>query len=153
MSWKDEEQPPQSQQQTNDSSTNGLQQSPLQQVSTVMETPTNSNNTQKYDSKRKRGRPPIDDYDQQFQQPKIMNVTGNADETYSNDAMSSSEHDLNIWEEDQSANEQDHLDNDEPRVKIKKEMVCYAFTFSFHVIVTYFYVLPEGRRLNGRRSK
>lgn len=54
-----------------------------------------------------------------------MTVTGGGQEdTYSNDAMSSSEHDLNIWEEDQSANEAaDNTEPDEPAVKVKKEMV------------------------------
>lgn len=69
----------------------------------------------------------VDDYDQTFTTPKIMTVTGGGQEdTYSNDAMSSSEHDLNIWEEDQSANEAaDNTESDEPAVKVKKEMVRF----------------------------
>lgn len=63
-----------------------------------------------------------------------MTVTGGGQEdTYSNDAMSSSEHDLNIWEEDQSANEAaDNTESDEPAIKVKKEMVnSYFFDFDF----------------------
>lgn len=68
---------------------------------------------------------PVDDYDQTFTTPKIMTVTGGGQEdTFSNDAMSSSEHDLNIWEEDQSANEAaDNTEPDEPAIKVKKELV------------------------------
>lgn len=69
---------------------------------------------------------PVDDYDQTFTTPKIMTVTGGGsqDDAYSNDAMSSSEHDLNIWEEEQSANEgADNTESDEPAIKIKKEIV------------------------------
>lgn len=67
----------------------------------------------------------VDDYDQTFTTPKIMTVTGGGQEdTYSNDAMSSSEHDLNIWEDDQSANEAaDNTEVDEPAVKVKRELV------------------------------
>lgn len=62
-----------------------------------------------------------------------MTVTGGGQEdTYSNDAMSSSEHDLNIWEEDQSANETaDNTESDEPAVKVKKEMVSNTFLTVF----------------------
>ncbi|KAG5870497.1 hypothetical protein JTB14_033016 [Gonioctena quinquepunctata] len=108
VSWRDEEQP------TNvDSNSNGVQ-TAIPQVQAVMPTsPTPS-------SKRKRGRPPIDDYDQAFTTPKIMAVTGAQDDAYSNDAMSSSEHDLNIWEEDQSG--ADNTENEESPVKVKKEV-------------------------------
>ncbi|KAJ8921777.1 hypothetical protein NQ315_008403 [Exocentrus adspersus] len=117
VSWRDEEQQPGN----SDSNSNGVQ-TAIPQVQAVMDSPTT-----KFDSasnKRKRGRPPIDDYDQTFTTPRIMNVTGGAHEDgYSNDAMSSSEHDLNIWEEDQSANEAtENTENEEPPVKIKKEV-------------------------------
>ncbi|KAJ8983008.1 hypothetical protein NQ317_014305 [Molorchus minor] len=117
VSWRDEEQQPGN----SDSNSNGVQ-TAIPQVQTVMDSPTTKFDTPA--NKRKRGRPPIDDYDQTFTTPKIMNVTGGAHEdTYSNDAMSSSEHDLNIWEEDQSANEgADNTENDEPPVKVKKEV-------------------------------
>ncbi|XP_056641217.1 protein tramtrack, alpha isoform-like [Diorhabda carinulata] len=113
VSWRDEEQTS-----NNDTSSNGVQ-TAIPQVQTVMpNSPTSS-------LKRKRGRPPIDDYDQTFTTPKIMTVSGgttNQDDAYSNDAMSSSEHDLNIWDEDQSANEgADNTETEDPPVKIKKE--------------------------------
>lgn len=58
-----------------------------------------------------------------------MNVTGNADETYSNDAMSTSDHDLSIWEEDPSPNEAgDTMEPDEPLLRVKKEQ---SVSFSF----------------------
>lgn len=73
---------------------------------------------------------PVDDYDQTFTTPKIMTVTGGGqDDAYSNDAMSSSEHDLNIWEEDQSANEGNNTENEEPPVKVKKEVVSKEYFF------------------------
>ncbi|XP_018579065.1 uncharacterized protein LOC108917106 isoform X2 [Anoplophora glabripennis] len=117
VSWRDEEQQPGN----SDSNSNGVQ-TAIPQVQAVMDSPTT-----KFDSpsnKRKRGRPPIDDYDQTFTTPRIMNVTGGAQEdAYSNDAMSSSEHDLNIWEEEQSANEAtENAENEEPPVKVKKEV-------------------------------
>jgi hypothetical protein len=71
---------------------------------------------------------PIDDYEQAFTAPKIMNVTGNADETYSNDAMSTSDHDLSIWEEEPSANEAgDTTEPDEPLLRVKKETSVSIF--------------------------
>lgn len=71
--------------------------------------------------KRKRGRPPIDDYEQTFTTPKVANVGGNAgDDAYSNDAMSSSDHDLSIWEEESGQNEQeDNADGEEVTVKVE----------------------------------
>ncbi|XP_023019206.1 uncharacterized protein [Leptinotarsa decemlineata] len=111
VSWRDEEQPSNA-----DSNSNGVQNA-IPQVQAVMPhspTPTN---------RRKRGRPPIDDYEQTFTTPKIMTVSGAQEDAYSNDAMSSSEHDLNIWEEDQSANEgADNTENEESPVKVKKEV-------------------------------
>ncbi|XP_066150568.1 protein tramtrack, alpha isoform-like isoform X1 [Euwallacea fornicatus] len=118
VSWKDDEQANVSA----DGNSNGVQ-AAMPQVTTVMDSP-------KYDSpavnhasnKRRRGRPPIDDYDVRFATPKITNVSGNVstvgDDAYSNDAMSSSEHDLQIWDEDQANN----TDNEEPPMKIKKEV-------------------------------
>ncbi|XP_060524843.1 protein tramtrack, beta isoform isoform X2 [Cylas formicarius] len=111
VSWKDEEQTSS----VSDGNVNGIQ-TAIPQVTTVMDTPS------KYDpppNKKKRGRPPIDDYDSTFTTPRISNVQGTTDETYSNDAMSSSEHDLNIWEDDQA---NDHTDNEESPIKVKKEI-------------------------------
>lgn len=81
-------------------------------------------------TKKKRGRPPIDDYDQTFTTPKIMTVSGaTQDDAYSNDAMSSSEHDLNIWDEDQSANEgAENTETEEPPLKVKKEVRAISLT-------------------------
>ncbi|XP_044259799.1 uncharacterized protein LOC123008185 [Tribolium madens] len=112
VSWRDEDQ-----HNTDSNNVNGVQ-TALPQVSTVMDNPKNEAPS----NKRKRGRPPIDDYEQAFTAPKIMNVTGNADETYSNDAMSTSDHDLSIWEEEPSANEGGDLtEPDEPLLRVKKE--------------------------------
>lgn len=121
VSWRDEEQQPGN----SDANSNGVQNA-IPQVQAVMETPNTKFETSS--SKRKRGRPPIDDYDQAFTTPKILNVTGATHEdAYSNDAMSSSEHDLNIWEEDHSANEgTENAENEEPAVKVKKEMVSFG---------------------------
>lgn len=117
MSWRDEDC------NNGDSNTNGVQ-SALPHVSTVMESPKSEP-----PSKRKRGRPPIDDYDQSFTTPRIMNVTGNAEEGYSNDAMSTSDHDLSIWEDDSAANEHDdNTENEEPpRIRVKTELVSLIF--------------------------
>lgn len=88
---------------------------------------------------RKRGRPPIDDYDQSFMAPKIMNVAGNVDDGYSNDALSSSEHDMSIWEEEHNANDghntepeeqlqlppqqqQQQQQRQQPSIRVKKEL-------------------------------
>jgi hypothetical protein len=112
VSWRDEDQ-----QNVDSNNINGVQ-TALPQVSTVMDNP----KVETPSNKRKRGRPPIDDYEQAFTAPKIMNVTGNADETYSNDAMSTSDHDLSIWEEEPSANEAgDTTEPDEPLLRVKKE--------------------------------
>ncbi|CAH1159117.1 unnamed protein product [Phyllotreta striolata] len=112
VSWRDEEQSS-----NPDANSNGVQ-TVMPQVQTVM--PNSPNPT----TRRKRGRPPIDDYDQSFTTPKIANISGgNQDDAYSNDAMSSSEHDLNIWDEDQSANEAaDNTDAEQPPIKVKKEV-------------------------------
>ncbi|XP_017783430.1 PREDICTED: protein tramtrack, alpha isoform [Nicrophorus vespilloides] len=118
VSWKDEDGP------GTDLTTNGLQ-SVLPHVSTVMETPKGHSDTI---SKRKRGRPPIDDYDPTFPAPKIVNVTGGVsgnDETYSNDAMSNSDQDQSAWEDDQPANdtEDNHPELKESLLKVKTEIV------------------------------
>ncbi|GJQ81599.1 hypothetical protein Trydic_g9974 [Trypoxylus dichotomus] len=118
VSWRDEEC-------NSDSNTNGIQSSVLPQVSTVMDSPKSTDQS----NKRKRGRPPIDDYDQPSQPtppsftPKIVSVTGNAEDNYSNDAMSSSDQDLSIWEEDNTTNNVDDAnESDEPTVKVKTEV-------------------------------
>ncbi|CAG9823518.1 unnamed protein product [Phaedon cochleariae] len=109
VSWRDEEQSG-----NGDSSSNGVQ-TAIPQVQAIMpNSPTPS-------TKRKRGRPPIDDYESTFTSPKIMAVSGAPEDGYSNDAMSSSEHDLNIWEEDHPSHEGAD-NNDDNRVKIKKEL-------------------------------
>jgi hypothetical protein len=118
VSWRDEDQ-----QNVDSNNINGVQ-TALPQVSTVMDNP----KVETPSNKRKRGRPPIDDYEQAFTAPKIMNVTGNADETYSNDAMSTSDHDLSIWEEEPSANEAgDTTEPDEPLLRVKKETSVSIF--------------------------
>ncbi|KAJ8961429.1 hypothetical protein NQ318_014676, partial [Aromia moschata] len=90
VSWRDEEQQPGN----SDSNSNGVQ-TAIPQVQAVMDSPTTK--LESSSNKRKRGRPPIDDYDQ-------------------------TEHDLNIWEEDQSANDTtENTENEEPPVKVKKE--------------------------------
>lgn len=126
VSWRDEDQSGRG----GDADANGMPAVPP--VSTVMDSPKQSWSGQVTphqphqvdSSKRKRGRPPIDDYDQAFTTPRIMHVTGSAgDDAYSNDAMSSSEHDLSIWDEEQSATEGNNTESDEPPLKIKKEIV------------------------------
>lgn len=71
----------------------------------------------------------LDDYESHFTPPKISHVSGNAsavDDTYSNDAMSSSEHDMQIWDDDHANNT-----DEESLVKIKKEVVsCCLQLFS-----------------------
>nr|CAH7746685.1 unnamed protein product [Callosobruchus chinensis] len=90
-------------------------------------------------NKRKRGRPPIDDYDQSFTNPKL-NASGGED-GFSNDATS--ENDLHIWEEDHSGNDGgEHMENEEPRLKVKREVTVEEdevtiderinHSFSFH---------------------
>lgn len=75
-------------------------------------------------NKRKRGRPPIDDYDPTYPAPKIVNVTSNAEETYSNDAMSSSDQDQSAWEDEQAANDiEEVIETEESQVKVKTELV------------------------------
>lgn len=121
VSWRDEEQP--------GGEPNGVQ-TAIPQVQTVMPTSPSG-----MPNKRKRGRPPIDDYDQSFSTPKIASVSGAAtDDTYSNDAMSSSEHDLNIWEEDQTGME--NTENEEPPIKVKKEVVSII---EFYLLSSYFH--------------
>ncbi|KAI4458069.1 btb domain transcription factor [Holotrichia oblita] len=118
VSWRDEEC-------NSEANTNGIQSSVLPQVSTVMDSPKSTDQS----NKRKRGRPPIDDYDQPSQTtqspltPKIVSVTGNAEDNYSNDAMSNSDQDLSIWEEDNVTNDIDDAnESDEPPVKVKTEV-------------------------------
>lgn len=121
VSWRDEEQSSAH----SEGNSNGIQPA-IPPVTTVMDSPKYDSPGTNVTNRKKRGRPPIGkyDYDSQFTTPKILNVSGNVstvDDTYSNDAMSSSEHDLQIWEDDQ-ANEGDQTDNDEPPLKIKKEV-------------------------------
>lgn len=118
VSWRDEDC------NNSDSNTNGVQSAALPHVSTVMDSPKTEP-----PNKRKRGRPPIDDYDQTFTTPKITNVTGNADEGYSNDAMSNSDQDLSIWEED-AANDHDETESEEHRIKVKTELVSAFYLYS-----------------------
>ncbi|KAF5299500.1 hypothetical protein FQR65_LT01083 [Abscondita terminalis] len=101
VSWRDDES-------NNDTNMNGVQ-SALPHVSTVMDSPKSEP-----PNKRKRGRPPIDDYEQTFTTPKITSVTGNAEEGYSNDALSSSDQDLSIWEEESGLNDNDQNEIDDP---------------------------------------
>lgn len=115
VSWRDEEQTGPS-----DGSSNGIQ-TAIPSVTTVMDSPKYESNSP---NKKKRGRPPIDDYENQFSTPRISNVSGNVsnvEDAYSNDAMSSSEHDLQIWEDDQANEVTEITDTDEPPLKVKKE--------------------------------
>lgn len=97
--------------------TNGVQ-SALPHVSTVMDSPKSEQ-----PNKRRRGRPPIDDYDQTFTAPKITKISsGNNDEGYSNDAMSSSDQDLSVWE-DEPSHQDDAGERDDKLLKIKTEVV------------------------------
>lgn len=75
-------------------------------------------------NKRRRGRPPIDDYDQTFTAPKITKVmSGNADEGgYSNDAMSSSDQDLSVWE-DEPGTQEGEEEKEDKLLKVKTEVV------------------------------
>lgn len=115
VSWREEDHPMEG------GSQNGMQSAALPQVSTVMDSPKSEIYT-----KRKRGRPPIDDYDSTSStvpnkfQAKILSVSAKVEENLSNDAISSSDNDLTIWEEDQGTNE-DVLDG----VRIKTEVKIY----------------------------
>lgn len=102
---------------------------------------------------KKRGRPPIDDYDSSstsYPPPKlhakIVSVTTNVEESASNDAMSSSDHDMSIWEEDQpndaevEADENsDDIDKQLP-IKIKSEVRIIFTYLSFHVLQNMFHI-------------
>lgn len=63
-------------------------------------------------NKRKRGRPPIDDYDQTFTNPKITNVTGNVqtDDNFSTNDVTNSDADASAWEDEQN---NDNTDNEQ----------------------------------------
>lgn len=107
VSWRDDD---------GSEGVNGVQ-SALPHVSTVMGSPKNE-----MPVKRKRGRPPIDDYDQSFLPHKVAHT----DEAFSNDAVSSSDHDPPTWDDaEQVANETgDKLDQcDDSLMKIKFETV------------------------------
>ncbi|XP_044761263.1 transcriptional regulator Kaiso-like [Coccinella septempunctata] len=110
VSWKDEEAPPTSKE-TSDS--NGIQQAALPQVATVME-----DNPEMPSVRKRRGRPPLDDYETGYSTPPKMS---HIDDGYSNDAMSTSEHDGSIWEGEQ-VTETSMPVIEEPRIKVKKEL-------------------------------
>lgn len=118
VSWKDDEQSNASA----DGNSNGVQ-AAIPQVTTVMDSPKNDSHSgpnHAPPNRKKRGRPPIDDYESHFTPPKISHVSGNVsavDDTYSNDAMSSSEHDMQIWDDDHANNT-----DEESLLKIKKEV-------------------------------
>ncbi|KAI4458073.1 btb domain transcription factor [Holotrichia oblita] len=138
VSWRDEEC-------NSEANTNGIQSSVLPQVSTVMDSPKSTDQS----NKRKRGRPPIDDYDQPSQTtqspltPKIVSVTGNAEDNYSNDAMSNSDQDLSIWEEDNVTNDIDDAnESDEPPVKVKTE-VLNLFSDNYYEVDNFNLVLTK----------
>lgn len=63
-------------------------------------------------NKRKRGRPPIDDYDQTFTSPKITSVTGNVqtDDNFSINDVTNSDADASAWEDEQN---NDNTDNEQ----------------------------------------
>lgn len=89
MSWREEEP-------SGDQTVNGVH-SVMPQVSTIMD------NSQEPPNKRKRGRPPIDDYDQTFTSPKITSVTGNVqtDDNFSTNDVTNSDADASAWEDEQ----------------------------------------------------
>lgn len=62
-------------------------------------------------NKRKRGRPPIDDYDQQFTSPKITSVLGNVqtDDNFSTNDVTNSDADASAWEDEHN---NDNTDNE-----------------------------------------
>lgn len=124
MSWRDDE--------CNNGeggNTNGVQ-SALPHVSTVMDSP-KSEQPQQQPNKRRRGRPPIDDYDQSFTAPKITKISaGNNDEAYSNDAMSSSDQDLSVWEDEPTHQDDNGADREDKLLKIKAEVVSHLFLFT-----------------------
>nr|XP_022909544.1 protein tramtrack, alpha isoform [Onthophagus taurus] len=107
--------------------TNGVQ-TALPHVSTVMED--SSSAKLEPPAKRKRGRPPIDDYDSNVQYGNNNKGTsnnsvsgGHGEDGYS-DALSSSEHDLSIWEEENPPGINDNDDGDESEriIKVKTEL-------------------------------
>lgn len=131
VSWRDED--GNSNQESNQ---NGIQTSALSQVSTVMESPKSEP-----PNKKKRGRPPIDDYEassvSNYSTPKlhakILSVTNANDENFSNDAMSSSDHDMSIWEEEQQVNDNDEtMESDAPLLKVKMEV---SMIFVIHLYI------------------
>ncbi|GLV44254.1 uncharacterized protein CBL_12450 [Carabus blaptoides fortunei] len=89
VSWREEES-------TNDQTLNGVHAIVPPQVS--ME------NSIEPINKRKRGRPPIDDYDQTFPSPKITNVTGNVqqDDNFMTNDVCNSDADVSVWEDEQN---------------------------------------------------
>lgn len=114
VSWREDD----NNHESNNSTSNSVQNA-LPQVSTVLDTPKIDSN-----SKRKRGRPPIDDYESPYPPPKIVSVTSIAEENYSNDAMSSSDQDQSTWEDDHGPNDMGEVtEPDEPLIKIKTEIV------------------------------
>lgn len=123
VSWRDEDG-------NSSESQNGIQSTALAQVSTVMESP-------KFEApnKRKRGRPPIDDYDSGTPNynatpklhAKIVSVMSANEENYSNDALSNSDQDMSIWEDDQGGNDADEgAEGDEPPLKVKLEVNIFT---------------------------
>lgn len=114
VSWRDDD---------GSEGVNGVQ-SVLPHVSTVMDSPKNETPV-----KRKRGRPPIDDYDQSFLPHKVAHT----EEGFSNDAVSSSDHDPSNWDDaEQMANETgDKMDQcDDSPMKIKSETVTWNLFLS-----------------------
>lgn len=123
VSWKEDDHPP-----SKDDS-DETQQIITPQVSAVLD---NVKTESPPINRKRRGRPPIEEYDMGYSNTKhyvCTDVKQNAvEDGYSNDGLSSSEHDLSIWEEEPNTNESsapqnDVSVNDEPRVKIKKEVL------------------------------
>lgn len=107
VSWKDEEPVPSSKE-TADS--NGIQQAALPQVTTVME------ESPEPFLRKKRGRPPLDDYDAGYMTPPKIS---HHDDNYSNDATS--EQDGSVWDGGEQASDMVQT-MEEPRIKVKKEL-------------------------------
>lgn len=130
VSWRDED----GNNTNQETPQNGVQSSALSQVSTVMDSPKSEP-----PNKKKRGRPPIDDYESSpkamYPSPKIhakiVSVTNVTDENYSNDAMSSSDHDMSIWEEEQQTNDDDVMESDTSLVRVKLEVSNFFYFFLY----------------------
>lgn len=125
VSWREEEPVP-------EQTVNGVH-SAMPQVSTMLDSSGEPPN------KRKRGRPPIDDYDQQFSNPKITNVAGNVqtDDNFSANDVTNSDADASAWEDEQNA------DNTDTEQKFQPEPVSECTFNAIKKNTDIIYVLQE----------